>query len=70
MMWNWQLEVGARFAEHAKEQYIETNKFPWETFEDQDIVRQFAKLSELGTAALSAEKLDQVRTHQLLCISV
>jgi len=65
-----QLEVGARVAEHAKNEWEETNKFDWKTFKDDDIRRQFSMLSVLGTAALPAEKLDQVRKVLSICYQI
>ncbi|XP_014260341.1 angiotensin-converting enzyme-like [Cimex lectularius] len=40
----------------VKKYWEETIKFPWQTFKDADLRRQFKQLSLLGTAALSDEK--------------
>ena len=37
-----------------------TTLFDWENFEDLDVKRQFSKLSTIGTAKLSEDKIERV----------
>ncbi|KAG8242571.1 hypothetical protein J6590_062469 [Homalodisca vitripennis] len=57
------LDVAAEFAAWEKEQWREVVKYPWKTFQDPSLRRQFKKFSILGTAALPEDKrarLDKV----------
>lgn len=59
------MKVAAETARFQKEAWQETIKYPWTTYSDPDIRRQFKKLSVLGTAALPEDKHEKVRqsTH-------
>lgn len=54
--------MNSEFGNFLKNMWKETVKFPWITFKDPDIRRQFKQLSVLGTAALSEDKLKKVST--------
>lgn len=56
-----QLKVSIDAANFTKSQWLETIKFPWRTFKNEDIKRQFREYSMLGAAALSDEKFEAVR---------
>ncbi|XP_047100514.1 angiotensin-converting enzyme-like isoform X1 [Schistocerca piceifrons] len=56
----YKLNVSAEHAKFQKQQWLETIKYPWHTYKDPDIRRQFQKYSVLGTAALSEEKFDKL----------
>ena len=43
-----------------KEVAENTTLFDWENFEDLDVKRQFSKLSTIGTAKLSEDKIERV----------
>ncbi|XP_023709018.2 angiotensin-converting enzyme-like [Cryptotermes secundus] len=47
------MDADARF---VKDQWLETIKYPWTTYKDPDLRRQFQKHSVLGYAALEREK--------------
>jgi hypothetical protein len=47
-------------AKFVKEQWLETIKYPWATYKDPDLRRQFQKHSVLGYAALEREKFGKV----------
>lgn len=55
--------MNSEFGKFAKAQWLETIRFPWRTFKDPDIKRQFKKLSVLGTAALPEDKYEKVRSE-------
>jgi len=63
-----QLAVSAEQATFAKQQWLETIKYPWTTYKDPDIIRQFKKHSVLGYAALDADKHEKVKNFCNLCI--
>jgi len=42
--------------------WVETVKYPWSTYKDPDIKRQFKLMSVLGTDALPEDKLKKVST--------
>ncbi|KAK6617495.1 hypothetical protein RUM44_005083 [Polyplax serrata] len=54
-----QLDVSAELANFSKEIWKETIKYPWKTFKDPNVRRQFKKFSVLGTAVLSADKYEK-----------
>ncbi|XP_068081590.1 angiotensin-converting enzyme isoform X1 [Anabrus simplex] len=54
------LAVSAEVAKFQKQQWQETIKFPWTTYKDPDIRRQFKKYSVLGTAALPDDKFEKL----------
>ncbi|EEB18604.1 Angiotensin-converting enzyme precursor, putative [Pediculus humanus corporis] len=54
-----QLDVSAKLANYTKEVWKETIKYPWKTFKDEDVKRQFKKFSVLGTAILSSDKYEK-----------
>jgi hypothetical protein len=60
--------VSAEQAKFAKQQWLETIKYPWTTYKDPDIRRQFKKHSVLGYAALDADKHEKVKTVRNLYI--
>ena len=43
-----------------KEVAENTTLFDWENFDDLDVKRQFSKLSTIGTAKLSEDKIERV----------
>lgn len=49
------LNVSAEAANIMKQTAQEVNSFPWQELQDENIKRQFQKLSILGTAALPAD---------------
>ncbi|XP_069674785.1 angiotensin-converting enzyme-like isoform X1 [Periplaneta americana] len=53
------LAVSAEAAKFAKQQWQETIKYPWTTYKDPDIRRQFQKQSVLGYAALDEDKYEK-----------
>jgi hypothetical protein len=57
-----QLAVMEKDAKFAKDQWKKTVRYPWTTYKDNDIRRQFQKHSVLGYAALEGEKLAKVPT--------
>ncbi|GLH09196.1 uncharacterized protein GBIM_14303 [Gryllus bimaculatus] len=59
------LEVSAEVAAFQKEAWHRTVHFPWQTFRDPDLRRQFRKYSVLGSAALPPEKFEKVRATPL-----
>ncbi|KAJ9598396.1 hypothetical protein L9F63_010918, partial [Diploptera punctata] len=54
------LAVSVEAAKFSKMQWMETIKYPWTTYKDPDIRRQFKKHSVLGTAALDADKYQKL----------
>ncbi|PSN41387.1 Angiotensin-converting enzyme [Blattella germanica] len=50
------LAISAEAAKFSKQEWQETIKYPWTTYKDPDVRRQFMKQSVLGTAALDADK--------------
>lgn len=62
-----QLAVSAEAAKFSKQQWQETIKYPWTTYTDPDIRRQFKKHSVLGYAALDADKHEKVGLLRPLC---
>lgn len=62
-----QLKVAADTARFMKQTWTETIKYPWQTFKDPDVRRQFKKLSVLGAAALPKEKFERVSLGQTSC---
>lgn len=56
-----QLAISGEFAKFSKAQWLETVRFPWRTFKDENVKRQFKQLSVLGTAALPEDKYEKVR---------
>jgi hypothetical protein len=53
-------------AKFVKKQWLETIKYPWTTYKDPDLRRQFQKHSVLGYAALEREKFLKVLATQKL----
>jgi len=56
-----QLAIGGEFAKFAKAQWLDTIRFPWKTFKDEDVKRQFKKFFVLGNAALPEDKYEKVK---------
>jgi len=57
------LKIAVEYAAFQKDQWREVIKYPWQTFQDPLLRRQFKKYSILGTAALPEDKrsrLDEV----------
>ncbi|XP_065220101.1 angiotensin-converting enzyme-like isoform X2 [Planococcus citri] len=54
------LEVSNELAKFAKAQWLETIKYPWKTFKNPDLRRQFKKFSILGTSALPEDKYEKL----------
>ncbi|XP_023709010.1 angiotensin-converting enzyme isoform X1 [Cryptotermes secundus] len=54
------LAVSAEAAKFSKQQWLETIKYPWTTYKDPDLRRQFQKHSVLGYAALDADKHEKL----------
>jgi hypothetical protein len=52
--------VSREAAKFSKQQWLETIKYPWTTYKDPDLRRQFQKHSVLGYAALDADKHEKV----------
>uniref|UniRef100_A0A1B6C745 Angiotensin-converting enzyme n=1 Tax=Clastoptera arizonana TaxID=38151 RepID=A0A1B6C745_9HEMI len=71
------LAVSSEYAKERKKHWLETIKFPWTTFKDPDIKRQFKKYSILGSAVLPEEKrarlevvvseMESIYSKQKLC---
>ncbi|XP_069674792.1 angiotensin-converting enzyme-like [Periplaneta americana] len=57
-------------ADFAKRQWEETIKYPWRTFKDPDIRRQFKIHSFLGPAVLDKEKLEKLNLLASSMISI
>jgi hypothetical protein len=57
-------------AKFVKQQWLETIKYPWTTYEDPDLRRQFQKHTVLGYAALQAQQFGKVRTTPTHATSV
>jgi hypothetical protein len=55
-----QLAVMDADAKFVKQQWLETITYPWRTYRDPDLRRQFQKHSVLGYAALEREKFAKV----------
>ncbi|KAE8738260.1 hypothetical protein FOCC_FOCC016266 [Frankliniella occidentalis] len=53
------LKVAADTARFQKEAWKETVKYPWTTYKDPNVRRQFKKLSVLGAAALPEDKYEK-----------
>ncbi|CAL7935105.1 unnamed protein product [Xylocopa violacea] len=53
------LNVSSDAARYYKSAWQEVNKFPWRDINDENIRRQFSKLSVLGTAALPEERYQE-----------
>lgn len=49
-------------AKIVKQKWKDTIKYPWTTYKDADLKRQFKLFSILGTAALPEEKYTKVST--------
>lgn len=47
-------------AKFSKAQWLETIKYPWRSYKDDDLRRQFKHLATLGTAALPEDKYEKV----------
>jgi hypothetical protein len=60
------MEEDAKF---VKEQWQETIKYPWTTYRDGDIRRQFQKHSVLGYAALEGQKFGKVQTKNEIILT-
>ncbi len=58
-----QVDIHVQTSQFATEAAQNTTLFAWENFLDEQIRRQFKKLSLVGTAKLSNDKLKQVSTH-------
>ncbi|VVC45911.1 Zinc finger C2H2-type,Peptidase M2, peptidyl-dipeptidase A [Cinara cedri] len=69
--WNWltnltnenaekKLAINLEFGNFLKTTWKETVKFPWSTYTNADIKRQFKLLSVLGTAALPEDKMKKL----------
>jgi hypothetical protein len=56
-----QTSVMEKAAKYIKDRWQETITYPWTTYKDPDIRRQFKKQSVLGYAALDGEKFGKVR---------
>ncbi|XP_052131090.1 angiotensin-converting enzyme-like, partial [Frankliniella occidentalis] len=54
------LKVAADTARFQKEAWKETVKYPWTTYKDPNVRRQFKKLSVLGAAALPEDKYEKL----------
>lgn len=54
------MAADANYGKFLKNMWKETIKFPWTTFKDPDVVKQFKLLSVLGTAILPEDKLKKV----------
>lgn len=65
-----QLNTSLVFANIFKENWLKTIKFPWTSFHDPDLRRQFKKASILGLAALPDDKFKRVgfilKLHKML----
>lgn len=55
-----QFATNLEFGKFLKGMWKETVKYPWTTYKDPDIHRQFKLLSVLGTAALPEDKMKKV----------
>uniref|UniRef100_A0A0C9RAR2 Angiotensin-converting enzyme n=1 Tax=Fopius arisanus TaxID=64838 RepID=A0A0C9RAR2_9HYME len=51
-----QLNVSAQFANYVRQLTMEINDFPWHTIKDENVKRQFEKLSTPGASALPKDK--------------
>ncbi|XP_039290587.1 angiotensin-converting enzyme-like isoform X2 [Nilaparvata lugens] len=54
------LNVSLETAKVVKERWLNTIRFPWQSFKDEDLKRQFKKMSILGTAALPDDKYEKL----------
>ena len=58
---NTKLQLSLEMAKFGKEVSRNlTEKYDWESFQDDDLLRMYKKLSILGTAALPEDKLQEV----------
>ncbi|KAE9526929.1 hypothetical protein AGLY_013577 [Aphis glycines] len=69
--WNWltnltnenaekKIAINLEFSKFLKSMWVETVKYPWSTYKDPDIKRQFKLMSVLGTDALPEDKLKKL----------
>ena len=58
--YTFQTEENVEMSLFDKEVAENTTLFDWENFEDLDVKRQFSKLSTIGTAKLSEDKIERV----------
>lgn len=52
----YKLNVSQKIAKFKKEQWLETIRYPWKTYQDKELKRMFKKYSVLGAAALPDNK--------------
>ncbi|XP_060842211.1 angiotensin-converting enzyme-like isoform X3 [Rhopalosiphum padi] len=69
--WNWltnltnenaekKIAINLEFSKFLKNMWVETVKYPWSTYKDPNIKRQFKLMSVLGTDALPEDKLKKL----------
>jgi hypothetical protein len=55
------MNKSAEHAQFTKDQWKELIKYPWQTYSNQDLRRQYKMYSILGSAALPYEKFQKVK---------